>query len=73
MIPSFKLIQGRDFPKGFLLNVFVDSESRLYISIAQVGVSVVDLKHKCTLGLMTTAAGIPGTAVPVGHKCPKAH
>ena len=65
LTPGVRLTRGKHYPEGVLLMLFVDAQDRMFISVGQAGVAVVDLKRLTPLGMMTTGVGVPGLAVRV--------
>jgi len=63
IIPGVKLDQGKHYPEGPLLMLFVDTQNRMYVSIGKAGVAVIDLKQRMPLGTITATSGSPGLAV----------
>ena len=57
------LTRGKHFPDGLFLDLFVDAQDRIYISIGGEGVAVVNLKRLAPLGMIATGPGRQGRAV----------
>ena len=58
-----RLIQGKHYPVGSLLMMFVDAQNRAYLSIGKAGVAVISLEQPALMGMITTSAGSQGLAV----------